>query len=177
MMKKAILIIVAVVAAAMTLVSCNNNDIKPKRPIIDQPGILFVEGGKRDTINTDISTEQLKQALVENDWEFSYSFFYDDYKIGKRGEDLYLSRYIYTYNTDGTAVATDLSDGKTYNYNYTVTARTVTLTSPTAKFTIGVMGLDKTHMVADESLKGQVMYEYDAATLTRRLIFLARKKH
>lgn len=156
------------------LVGCGD-DINPKRPIVDQPGVVFIENGRRDTLPTDISHEQLKQALIDNDWEFSYSFFYDDYKIGNRGEDGYVSRFRYDFGADGTAVATDLTDGKTYSYNYTVSARMVTLKSAAATFTFGVIGMDKRHMVCDESLVGQVAPGYDSSSLTRRMIFVARK--
>lgn len=172
MMKK--YLIALLFPVLMLIVACGD-DINPKRPVVDQPGVLFIENGRRDTLPTDISPEQLKQALLDNAWEFSYSFFYDDYKIGNRGEDGYVSRFRYTFGADGTAVATDLTDGKTYTYSYTLTARTVTLKSASATLSFGVLGMDKHHMICDESLAGQVAPGYDSSSLTRRMIFLARK--
>lgn len=173
-MKKLLMIAVLLPALVMAMVACNS-DIKPKRPITDKYGVVFLENGKLDTVNTEITTEQLRKALVDSEWEFSYSFFYDDYKIGRRGEDQYFSRFRYHYSADGTVVATDLVDGKTYNYTYTLTARTVTLKSATASFSFGVIAMDKRHMVCDESLAGQTAGDYDPATLTRRMVFLSRK--
>lgn len=172
-MRRFIISLLAVVAV-VSLFSCGD-DIKPKRPIVDQPGVIFLEGGRRDTVNTNISHEQLCQALVDNNWEFSYAFFYDDYKIGYKGEDVYSSRFVYDFKDDGTAVATDLSDGKKYDYTYTVNARMVTLKGSSSSFTFGVVAMDKRHMVADQSLKGQHAGDYDPATLTRRMVFLVSK--
>ena len=174
-MKKIILSLMLVPAIVALLVACGN-DIKPKRPITDQPGVVFIEAGHRDTVNTNISHEQLCAALLANDWEFSYSFFYDDYIIGNRREDLYDSRFRYTFNEDGTAVATDLSYGNKYSYRYTVTARLVTLTSDSKTFKFGVIAMDERHMICDESIAGTYVEGYDPATLTRRMIFLSRKK-
>lgn len=158
----------------MAFLSCGD-DIKPKRPINDKPGVVFIEDGRYDTIPTDFSSEQLREALLACDWEFSYSFFYDDYKIGHKGEDRYFSRFRYTYHADGTAVAIDLVDGKQYDYNYSVNARTVTLRSKTASFSFGVMAMDSRHMICDESLAGQTAGDYDSNSLTRRMIFLSKK--
>lgn len=172
MMRKFIISLLALVAV-VSLFSCNK-EIKPKRPIVDQPGVVFIDGGRRDTVNTDITPAQLREALIANDWEFSYSFYYDDYSIGYKGEDVYYSRFVYHFNEDGTAVATDLRDSKTYDYKYTLNARMVTLTNANFTFTFGVIAMDKRHMIADQSLKGQYAGDYDPATLTRRMIFLAR---
>lgn len=175
-MRKAILFMMLLPVLAMAWTSCNS-DIKPKRPIVDQPGVLFVEGGHYDTIPTVFTSEELKEALVSNIWEFRYSFFYDDYKIGYLGEDVYFSRFKYDYSSDGTVVATDVSDGKQYDYTYTVTARTVKLKGATGEFSFGVMGMDTKHMICDESLAGQSAVDYDPASLTRRMVFSAKKKN
>jgi len=172
-MRKLIISLLSLVAV-VSLFSCGD-DIKPKRPVTDQPGVVFIENGSRDTVNTNISHDELCAALLATDWEFSYSFFYDDYKIGPKGEDVYYSRFRYSFNSDGTAVATDLSDGKHYDYKYTVNARTVTLQSSAGTFSFGVIAMDARHMIADQSLAGQYASDYDPATLTRRMIFLARK--
>ena len=164
----------AILLPALAFLIACGDDINPKRPIVDQPGVVFIEDGHRDTLPTDITHEQLKQALIDSDWEFSYSFFYDDYKIGSRGEDGYVTRFRYHFEADGSAVATDMTYGKTYTYNYTVTARTVTLKSAEATFSFGVVGMDKRHMIADETLKGQIAIGYDSNTLMRRMIFHAR---
>ncbi|MCQ2289104.1 MAG: hypothetical protein MJZ74_08405 [Muribaculaceae bacterium] len=174
-MKRVIYLMLLLPVVAMAVVSCNS-DIKPKRPIVDLNGVLFVDGGSYDTIPTMFSHEQLQDALVGSYWEFSYSFFYDDYKIGHKGEDVYFSRFKYDYKSDGTAVATDLKDGKQYHYTYTVNARTVTLKGATGTFSFGVKGMDDRHMICDESLAGQSAADYDPATLTRRMVFLSRKK-
>lgn len=173
-MKKLIWITIAMAAIAIALASCGN-EIKPKRPIVDQPGVVFIENGRYDTVNTSITTEQLKQALVEKNWEFSYSFFYDDYKIGPRGEDVWYSRVRYHFDADGTAVSTNLADGKQITYRYSVNARMVSLQGKDASFKFGVIAMDSRHMICDESLVGQVARDYDPASLTRRMVFLSRK--
>ncbi len=174
MMRKLLMILLPL-SCVVLLLSCGD-DVDVKRAITDQNGVVFLEGGTRDTVNTSFSSAELKAALLANKWEFGYSFFYDDYVIGNRGEDLYVSRFIYEYREDGTATATDLTYGTEYEYSYTVNARVVTLTGSTSTFTFSVIGLDSEHMVCDESLTGQTVYynDYDSASLTRRMVFYAQ---
>lgn len=171
---KALLLLLPFIAV-FSLIACGD-DIRPQRPITDKPGVVFLEEGRRDTVNTNISTQQLREALVASKWVFSYSFFYDDYEIGSKGEDPWFTRFSYDYREDGTVTATDLSYGKKYEYTYTVEGRTVFLESATNKMSFGVVALDDYHMVADESLRGQIAHNYDPASLTRRIVFYSVKK-
>ena len=68
-------------------------------------------------------------------------------------------------------------DGKTYDYNYSVNARIVTLKGATGKsFSFGVIAMDSFHMICDESLVGESAPDFDSNSLTRRMVFLSRKK-
>lgn len=174
-MKKLLTIILLLPLLVVAFVGCNKNDIKPKRAVVDKPGVVFLENGRLDTVPTAFTSEQLRKALLDCDWEFSYSIFYDDYKIGRKGEDPYFSRFRYHFSDDNSAVATDLISSKTYNYTYTINARTISLKSSTASFSFGVIAMDKRHMICDESLAGQMVGDYDPASLTRRMVFLSRK--
>ncbi len=174
MRKLAAFILLSLVMAA-GLVSCGE-DVKPKRPIVDKLGVVFIENGSMDTVPTQFTAEELRDALLKHRWEFSYSFFYDDYKIGPKGEDRYYSRFSYDYKDDGTVKVTDVSKGTTEEWTYTLSGRTVVLKTATSQFSFVVIAMDDRHMVCDESLAGESANGYDSATLKRRMIFLSRKK-
>ncbi len=175
-MHKLLLIILLPLVAAVALLSCGD-DPDVKRNITDKYGVVFLADGALDTVNTNFTSEELKEALLAHKWEFGYSFFYDDYKIGSTGEDIVDYRYVYEYHSDGTATATEVSTKIEHSYTYSVSARMLTLTNSTGEsFTLAVMAMDSKHMVCDQSLKGQYTYRtnYDPETLTRRIVFYAR---
>lgn len=166
-MQKLLMSVITLLLVSL-LLACGKDDA-PLLPLNDGDGFVFLENGTTKKMMTRFNEKTLRDSLTCHGWTLNYAFYYDKNKAGTRSEAHYMQRSFYVFHTDGTVNVgtTNYPYSQSTVHPFSINGKAVNVGD---KMTFYVVGIDSAVLVVDEPIPGEIVGDYDPATLHRRLV-------